>query len=88
MGSRHARPASRLIAGVQMSGMTGFELYQRPSASGKPIPTILLTAYPDDAVRERALSAGIIGYLSNPFEEDDLPACIGSALTHARSGGR
>ena len=87
MGSRHARPASRLIAGVQMSGMTGFELYQRPSASGKPIPTILLTAYPDDAVRERALSAGIIGYLSNPFEEDDLPACIRLALTHARSGG-
>jgi CheY-like chemotaxis protein len=88
LGSRHARPASRLIAGVQMSGMTGFELYQRLSASGKPIPTILLTAYPDDAVRERALSAGIIGYLSNPFEEDDLPACIRSALTHARSGGR
>ena len=88
MGSCHARPASRLIAGVQMSGMTGFELYQRLSASGKPIPTILLTAYPDDAVRERALSAGIIGYLSNPFEEDDLPACTRSALTHARSGER
>ena len=85
MGSRHARPASRLIAGVQMSGMTGFELYQRLSASGKPIPTILLTAYPDDAVRERALSAGIIGYLSNPFEEDDLLACIRSALTQACS---
>ena len=71
-----------------MSGMTGFELYQRLSASGKPIPTILLTAYPDDAVRERALSAGIIGYLSDPFEEDDLLACIRSALTHVRSGGR
>jgi CheY-like chemotaxis protein len=42
-----------------MPGMTGLELYQRLSASGKPIPTMLLTAYPDDSVRERALSAGV-----------------------------
>jgi DNA-binding response OmpR family regulator len=34
------------------------------------------------------LAAGVIGYLSKPFEEDDLLACIRSALTHARSGGR
>jgi CheY-like chemotaxis protein len=39
--------------------MTGLELYQRLSASGKPIPTILLTAYSDNSVRERALSAGV-----------------------------
>ena len=68
--------------------MTGLELYQRLSASGKPIPTILITAYPDDGVRERALSAGVIGYLSKPFEGDDLLACIRSALTHSRSGRR
>ena len=71
-----------------MPGMTGLELYQRLSASGKPIPTILITAYPDDGVRERALAAGVIGYLSKPFEEDDLLACIRSALTRARSGRR
>jgi CheY-like chemotaxis protein len=39
--------------------MTGLELYQRLSASGKPIPTILITAYQDDGVRERVLSAGV-----------------------------
>jgi CheY-like chemotaxis protein len=71
-----------------MPGITGFELYQRLSASGKPIPTILITAYPDDSVRERALAAGVIGYLSKPFDENDLLACIRSALTNARGGGR
>jgi CheY-like chemotaxis protein len=71
-----------------MPGMPGFELYQRLSTSGKPIPTILITAYPDDGVRERARSASVIGYLSKPFDENDLLACIRSALTHARSGGR
>ncbi len=88
LSSRHVRRSSCLIADMQMPGMTGLELHRHLSASGKPIPTILITAYPDDGVRERALAAGIIGYLSKPFEEDDLLACIRSALTHDRSGGR
>ena len=88
LSSRHIRRTSCLIADMQMPGMTGLELHRHLSASGKPIPTILITAYPDDAVRERALSAGVIGYLSKPFEEDDLLACIRSALTHADSGRR
>ena len=88
LSSRFVRRTSCLIADVQMPGMTGLELYQRLCTSGKPVPTILITAYPDDGVRERALAAGVIGYLSKPFEEDDLLACIRSALTHARSGGR
>ena len=88
LSSRHVRRTSCLIADMQMPGMTGLELHQRLSISGKPIPTILITAYPDDCVRERALSAGIVGYLSKPFEEDYLLACIRSALTDAGSGGR
>src|SRR5260370_24021923 len=86
--SRHVRRTSCLIADVQMPGMTGLELHRHLSTSGKPIPTILITAYPDNGVRERALAAGVIGYLSKPFEEDDLLACIRSALTDVRSGGR
>src|SRR5216684_2133833 len=88
LSSRLVRRTSCVIADVQMPGMTGLELYQRLSTSGKRVPTILITAYPDDGVRERALSAGVVGYLSKPFEEDDLLACVRSALMHARSGGR
>ncbi len=88
LSSRHVRRTSCLIADMQMPGMTGLELYQRLSTSAKPIPTVLITAYPDDGVRERALAAGVVGYLSKPFEEDDLIACIRSALRHARSSGR
>ncbi len=88
LSSRLVRRTSCVIADVQMPGMTGLELCQRLSTSGKRVPTILITAYPDDGVRERALSAGVVGYLSKPFEEDDLLACVRSALMHARSGGR
>ena len=86
LSSRLALRTSCVIADMQMPGMTGLELYQRLSTSGKPIPTILITAYPDDGVRERALSAGVVGYLSKPFEEDDLLVCVRSALTRPLRG--
>ena len=86
--SPHVCRTSCLIADVQMPGITGLDLHRHLSASGKPIPTILITAYPDDRVRERALAAGVIGYLSKPFDENDLLTCIRLALTRAGSGGR
>ena len=79
--SRRRGNIACLIADVQMPGMTGLELYHRLSASAKPIPTVLITAYPDDGARQRALSAGVIGYLSKPFDEADLLGCVRSALT-------
>jgi FixJ family two-component response regulator len=71
---------SCLIADVQMPGMTGLELHHHLIASGKTIPTILITAYPDDRARRRALRDGIVCYLSKPFVENDLLACIRSSL--------
>jgi imidazolonepropionase-like amidohydrolase len=50
-------------------------------ASGKTIPTILITAYPNDSVRERALRDGVVCYLSKPFDENDLLSCIRSSLS-------
>ena len=86
--SPHVHSTSCLIADVQMPGMTGLDLHRHLSASGKVIPTVLITAYPDDGVRERALAAGVSGYLSKPFDENDLLACIRSALTRTPSDGR
>ena len=78
--SDRLRETACLIADVQMPGMSGLELHSRLAASGKPIPTILITAYPDERVRERALRAGVICYLIKPFNEDELLDCIRSAL--------
>jgi FixJ family two-component response regulator len=74
---------SCLIADVQMPGMSGLELYGRLVASGNPIATILITAYPDDAVRARALNAGVTGYLIKPFSEKELVDCIDLTLKHS-----
>jgi FixJ family two-component response regulator len=82
--SNHLHRVSCLIADVQMPGMTGFELHTHLVASGNPIPTILITAYPDDGARVRALKAGVICYLTKPFAEKDLLTCIESALDHGQ----
>src|SRR5262249_35932065 len=55
LSSRPVRRTFCLIADVQMLGVTGLDLHQRLSASGTPIPIILITACPDDGVRARAL---------------------------------
>jgi FixJ family two-component response regulator len=60
--------------------MTGLELHHRLAVSRTPIPTILITAFPDERARERALQAGVICYLAKPVSEDDLLACIRSIL--------
>jgi FixJ family two-component response regulator len=86
--SRRRRNVSCVIADVQMPGMTGIELHDRLVASGAPIPTILITAFPDERSRERALQAGVIGYLTKPFSEDDLLACIRSKLGRCEAGGK
>ena len=81
LNSRQVPGTSCLITDVQMPGMTGLDLHRHLVASGKTIPTILITAYPDDSVRERALGDGVVCYLSKPFDESDLLACIHSALS-------
>jgi FixJ family two-component response regulator len=54
--SRRRASVSCLITDLQMPGMTGLDLHHRLAASCKPIPTILITAFPDERARERAAS--------------------------------
>ena len=71
---------SCLIADVLMPGMNGLQLLRILIASGHRIPVIFTTAFPDQRVRERALSAGALCYLSKPFDGETLRSCIRSAL--------
>jgi len=82
--SQQLEETSCLIADVNMSGMTGVELYEHLLKVGRSIPTILITAYPDDRVRTRAIGKGVLAYLVKPFSETDLTRYVRFAL---ESGG-
>jgi FixJ family two-component response regulator len=86
LASPRLRSTSCLIADVHMPGMTGIELHRHLVASGRTIPVILITAYPDDNVRARALAAGVICYLSKTFDDDALLGFVRSALVQAEQG--
>jgi FixJ family two-component response regulator len=69
-----------LIADVHMPGMSGLELHRRLIQAGNAIPTILVTAYPADNVRARALKDGVLCYLRKPIDERELVGCLSTAL--------
>ena len=75
-----------LVADMRMPGMTGLELYEALVASGDAIPTVLITAHPEEVTQSRAREAGITCYLSKPFAPDDLLGCVRAALAKSRSG--
>ena len=69
-----------LVTDIQMPGMTGVELHRHLIAAGYAIPTIIVTAYPDEVVRRRALKDGVVCYLRKPVDDDHLERCLRSAL--------
>ena len=74
-----------LIADVHMPAMTGIELYKHLIERGNLIPTILVTAYPDDSVQERMLNLGVECYLRKPLVEAVLIDCLRSALARDKA---
>jgi FixJ family two-component response regulator len=80
LGSPRLVETGCLIADVHMPAMTGVELHGHLIKIGYSIPTILITAYPNDVDRARALNDGVICYLRKPVDEKALLACLRAAL--------
>ena len=85
LASESRAGAACVIADIRMPGMTGLELYQALVASGHGIPTVIITAHPEDVTRSRARQAGITCYLSKPFAPDELLECVHKAVARSQS---
>ena len=83
--STHLDRTDCLIADMRMPGMSGLELHDRLVRSGISIPTILITAFPQDADRLRAEESGVCCYLSKPCDQQRLLECIHAALAGNQS---
>ena len=80
LASRRFEQTTCLIADIHMPAMTGLELYAGLIELGYKIPTILVTAHPDEGARARALKQGIVCYLPKPFDDSELAGCIQKAI--------
>ncbi len=73
-----------ILLDVIMPGLDGYEVCRRLKSSGKTreIPVIIFTASsPQDDSDERAIEVGAEGYLTKPFESDDLLSIIGRSFS-------
>jgi two-component system, response regulator PdtaR len=68
------------IMDIKMPVMDGIEAAERITQA-RPIPIILLTAYSETQLVERAARANISAYLMKPVAEEDLHPAITLALT-------
>lgn len=69
-----------LITDVQMPGMSGLQLHEQLTARGLAIPTLFITAFPEDSIRRRAMTGSAVGFLAKPFSAQALIDCLESAL--------
>ena len=75
-----------LISDVQMPNMSGVELQASLANRGFRIPTIFMTAFPDESVRRRAMNAGAVGFLHKPFNGKAVIQYIHGAIS--QGGGK
>ncbi|WP_210183264.1 response regulator transcription factor [Methylobrevis pamukkalensis] len=65
-------PPCCVLIDLQMPGMDGIDLIEVVAARVPALPVVAMTAFPNDAVRQRALRAGATAYLTKPFDVDLL----------------
>jgi FixJ family two-component response regulator len=70
-----------LLLDIYLPGMSGVELCQVLAASGRSLPTILMTARDDEATARSAGVAGAVGIVYKPFDEEVLLGAIGRAFS-------
>lgn len=72
--------ADCLITDVQMPQMSGVQLHEHLTALGMRIPTIFITAFPEERIRRRAMTGSAVGFLAKPFVAQVLIDCVESTL--------
>jgi FixJ family two-component response regulator len=63
-----------------MPGQSGLELQEALRSRGYQMPVILVTAFPNEKDRTRALNNGAVDFLSKPFDERWLMECLTDAI--------
>lgn len=69
-----------LLLDIKMPGKDGLTVAEI-LVTEMPLPIIMLTAYTDQALIERAVNAAVMGYLVKPISESKLGPMIELALT-------
>lgn len=70
-----------LLLDIKMPGLDGLSVAETLAAE-MPLPIIMLTAYTERVLIERAANAAVMGYLVKPIDESKLGPAIEMAMTN------
>lgn len=71
-----------LVCDVQLPDLDGIEVLETLRRKGMRIPTIFITAFATQRVRERVQAVAALCLLEKPIDARELEAWIGRALDH------
>ncbi len=80
-------PIALVISDIRMPGSDGLEVLAQLRRSEIGVAVILMTAHSDPALRRRAERLGVDGFLSKPFEIDQLRGVVREILTTGEGTG-
>ena len=66
------------VLDVKMPHLDGIEAARR-ILDERPVPIVIVSAYTEQALVQRAAESGVFGYLAKPFREDGLLPAIATA---------
>lgn len=79
-------PACLILDNQLSDGITGLQVHAEMQRRGWEIPTVFLTAHWDVQSVVNAMRAGADGFLTKPFDPDELVDAVAQALQRARAG--
>jgi DNA-binding NtrC family response regulator len=82
---RRDAPMDILVTDLRMPGVTGLQLLEGLRARGWTLPIVVMSAFGDDDVRQRALASGATAFLNKPVDVDELQRIIQQSV--AAEGG-
>ncbi|MTH77926.1 response regulator transcription factor [Paracoccus aestuariivivens] len=69
-----------LLTDIQLPGLSGLDLQFRMRAEQPLLPVLVMTAFPEDKLRDQALAAGAVCFLRKPFDNCALLGCLRRAI--------
>lgn len=79
-------PPRLVITDVKLPGIDGFSFFDqaRSNKASSRVPFIFITGYNDDQAIERVRRLGALGYITKPYEVEDL---LGMVRRHMPASG-
>lgn len=69
-----------LVTDIRMPDMDGLELQETLVARKAPLPTIIMTGHGDVPLAVRAMKAGAVDFIEEPFDDERLISSVRGAL--------